>query len=214
MNQAEAFLLDQVPMVTRSLIPTTLKTAYSAAVAHVQETPFLNVPSAKDNCGRIIAWAVDFGFQKLIESGQWSADYRWQPFASPTGRYLEIILSHSVVTISQVCNSSKQPRDVKFRKNKRLNNQGCLDIAGFCSENKIIGLPHILLLHGHRTLNFAHLGVPNESHTEGFIYKTANLMLMPHEVPITHEAPVEDTDYDSVMTLKEEIDRWRKDNGA
>ena len=182
MNQAELFLINQVPLRTRALIPSTLKTAYAAAAGFIADTPMLSVPSARDNYGRIISWAVDFGFQKLIESGQWACDYRWRPFARPTGRYLEIRLSHSVVTISQVSDPEKQPRDVVFRANKRLNNQLYLDLEEFLNENRVLGLPHILLIHGHQTLDFIHLGIPYGQHSAGYIYRTPNLLNIPHDV--------------------------------
>jgi hypothetical protein len=58
---AENFLLDQFPMKYRPLIPTTLKSAYSAAAMLVRAEPILQVASAEDNRGRIISWAVDLG---------------------------------------------------------------------------------------------------------------------------------------------------------
>lgn len=211
MNQSEAFLFDQVPLAHRSKIPTTLKTAYAAARVIIDGEPVFNVPSAQDNWGRIIQWATDFGFQKLVQSGEWSSyDIRWRLFAQPTGRYLEIIASHSVITISQCADPKKQPRDVVFRSNKRLNNQGRLE--GIIRDDEPpSGLPHILLTHGYQQLNFAHLGVPHENHRRGYLFRTPNLMLMPHEVA-SPEPAMEETDYDAVMTLKEEIDRWRRDN--
>jgi hypothetical protein len=74
MDQAEFFLKDQIPVKTQTLIPATLKTAYAAAKVLADNEPMLKVPSAEDNFGRIISWAVDFGFQKLLESGQWRKD--------------------------------------------------------------------------------------------------------------------------------------------
>jgi hypothetical protein len=73
------------------------------------------------------------------------------------------------------------------------------------------GLPHILLLHGHQSLDFAHLAIPEPLHWLGFQHKSSNLMLMAHAVP-EQEVPMEYTDVEAVMTLKEEIDRWRRDN--
>lgn len=212
MNYAELFIRDQIPLKTQTLIPATLKTAYAATRTLVASEPMLSVASAQDNYGRLISFAVDFGFQKLIESGQWNCDFRWQHFSKPTGRYLEIILPQSVVTISQVADPKRQPRDVSFRSNKRLNNQGCLDFYDFKKEQSISGLPHILLVHGHQNLNFAHLGMPSENNSVGYIFRTENLMNLPHEIK-SHEPPTENTDFEAVMTLKEEIDKWRKDNG-
>ncbi|KQY95922.1 hypothetical protein ASD21_05275 [Caulobacter sp. Root1455] len=210
MDQAEAFLFDQVPPSRRALIPTALKTAYAAAAAHIDDTPFLKVPSVQR--GRIVQWAVDYGLAGLIQSGQWDADFRWRYFEKPTGQYLEVLLSHSVVTVSQVAEPEKQPRDVRFRANRRLRNQGWLKgLPDPSGKVETLGVPHILLVHGHQDLNFAHLGLPNEDHAKGYLYRTPNLMQMPHEVAAPLY-PIEDTDVEAVMTLKEEIDKWRRDN--
>src|SRR4051812_7994862 len=116
---AERFLLDQMPLKHRSLIPTTLKTAYSAVSLLVEQEPILQVISAGQNRGRLISFAVDLGFERLIKTGQWPYESRWRNFAKPTGQYLEIKLSHSALSISQVSNPKKQPRNVLFRANSR-----------------------------------------------------------------------------------------------
>lgn len=213
MDYAEAFLKDQIPPALRSFVPSTLKTAYDAVDLLVRDERILNVRSALDNRGRIVQWAVDRGFESLCQSGQWPFDFRWREFERPTGHYLEILPSHSVVTISQVADPARQPRDVLFRANKRLNGQAWLTGLPQPDDQKPTGgAPHILLLHGHQGLNFAHLGIPRDEQEKGYHYRTANLMLMPHVVSAT-EPPAEDTDIDAVITLKEEIDKWRKDNG-
>lgn len=214
MNQAEAFLQDQVPLALRPLIPATLKTAYATAAAAIKAEAILQVASAEDNRGRIVQWAVDLAFERLVKSGQWPFDYRWRYFTQPTGRYLEIRPSHSALTISQVANPKKQPRDVRFRANKRLAGQGWLHgLPNPKDESAPGGEPHILLIHGHQGLNFAHLGMPNEDHRKGYQFRTNNLLLMPHAVE-EPEHPLEDTDVEAVMTLKDEIDKWRRDNGG
>jgi hypothetical protein len=214
MEQAEAFLLDQIPIASRALIPTTLKTAYEAAALATRDEPIFNVASALDNRGRVIQWSVDLAFQRLCQSGKWPYDHRWRSFARPTGRYLEILPSHCCITISQVSDPTSQPRDVAFRQNKRLSGQGWL--AGFpkpAEEESSAGLPHVLLLHGHQTLEFAHLAIPRGAHASGFHHRTPNLMRMAHPVAESGH-PVEQTDVDAVLELKEEIDRWRKDNAG
>lgn len=212
MNPAEAFLYDQVPLSLQSMIPTTLKTAYAAADDLISGEPILQVQSAEDNGGRIVQWAVDLAFQRPIENGQWPFDFRWQYFAAPTGRYLEIRPSHSVMTISQVADPRKQPRDVCFRANKRLRNQGWLrGLPNPYGEGATSGVPHILLTHGYQTLNFAYLGIPHDTHHLGYQYRTPNIMQMPREAS-TPVYPIEDTDHDAVMSLKDEIDKWRRDN--
>lgn len=210
MNLAEAFLLDQIPLAQRAIVPTTLKNAYSAAKLVIDNEPIFSLPSGIPQQGRIIQLAVDAAFDKLVVNGQFGRDRRWRSFEKPTGRYLEILFTHSALTISQVANPDKQPRDVGFRRNKRLASQITMEFMGD-EPVDTTGLPHVLLLHGHQALNFAHLAIPEPLHWLGFQHKTANLMLMPHAVP-EQEISMEDTDVEAVISLKEEIDRWMRDN--
>jgi hypothetical protein len=210
---AEQFLSNQVPIRHRILFPPVFKNAYAAAEAIAKAEPVLQEPSAEDNRGRLISWAVDHGFRLLIESGAWPADYRWAYFAKPTGRYLQVRLSHSVLSISQVADPALQPRDVVFRQNARLNNrEPYFALPEFDDTRTIAGLPAFLLVHGYQGLEFVHIGVPHPVHRRDYIYRTPNLLNLPHEVP-SDLPPVEDTDTEEVMTLKAEIDKWRRDNG-
>ena len=212
MECAEAFLKDQIPLALRAHIPSTLKAAYQAAALLIKDEVILNVRSAQDNHGRVVQWAVDLAFQRLCEGGQWPFDFRWREFERPTGHYLEIRPSHSVVTVSQVSDPASQPRDVLFRANKRLSGQAWLiGLPKPEGEEPIGGEPHIILVHGHQELNFSHLGIPKGEHHKGYHYRTPNLMLMPHLVSSPEPHP-EDTDIEAILTLKEEIDRWRKDH--
>jgi hypothetical protein len=117
-----------------------------------------------------------------------------------------------VITISQVEHPSVQPRDVLFRANKRLANSGWLPGFEPKEDADVAGLPHALILHGYQNLNFAHLAMPEGHHNHGYICRSPNLMLMPHEI-LAPEPPMEDTDIEAVLTLKEEIDKWRRDHG-
>ena len=207
----ELFLSDQVPPRYRSLIPTTLRSAYAAVGMMVDQEPILQVPSAEDNRGRLISWGVDLAFERLITTGQWPVECRWREFAKPTGRYLEIRLSHSVVTISQISDSRQQPRNVVFRENARLMNEKFL-FDDMEADRQVSGLPHFLMVHGHQELNFAHIAVPHIEHSRGYLYRTPNLLMMPHAVP-SEEPPPENTDVDVIITLKQEIEKWQRDNG-
>ena len=197
-------------MAQRAIIPTTLKNSYAAAKLVIANDPMFNIPSAVPQHGRIIQLAVDYAFEKLVLNGQLGRDRRWRYFEKPTGQYLEILFSHSALTISQVADPAKQPRDVGFRRNKRLASQITMDFMGD-EPTDTTGLPHVLLLHGHQSLEFAHLAIPDPMHWLGFQHKSSNLMLMAHAVP-EPEVAMEETDIEAVMTLKEEIDRWMRDN--
>jgi len=208
---AEAFLRDQIPLASRAVVPTTLKAAYTAASRSIAADPIFDVPSAQDGRGRIIQWAVDKAFEKLVTSGQWAQGCEWRSFKRPTGRYLEIHFSHSKLTISQVANPAVQPRSVGFRANLRLSNR--LSLFPELETGNTEGMPHILLMHGHQNLEFAHLAIPSANNIFSFQHRTSNLLNMAHITP-QEEIPMEQTDFDVVMELKEEIDKWRRDNGV
>jgi hypothetical protein len=220
-NLPEQFLLDQIPNKIRRLIPQKLRIAYEAAELLVGNTPMLQIPTAKDDRGRINSWAVDFAIKGLIESQEWSADFRWQPFARPTGVYLEIILPHSRLTISQVPIWNEQPRNVVFRQNARLGNYQ-FRLPGFeTDEDDASGATNasgpisLLLVHGYKQLEFAHIGIPQKHHEMGYIYQTPNLMRMLYEVAPPESPPPEvEVNLDELMSLKEEIERRLRDDGG
>lgn len=209
---AEKFLMDQFPPKYRSTIPTALKGAYAAANLMIKADPILQVKSAEDNRGRIIQWAVDLAVEKLLKTQAWPFDYRWKSFAHPTGHYLEIRLSHSVMSVSQIATPYKQPRNVVFRENARLNNEPFFDLDEFRDEREVRGLPHFLLTHGYQDLSFAYVAVPHSLHRRNYIYQTPNLMKMPHLVP-SEEPAVEETEFEAAMELKQEIEKWRREHG-
>lgn len=211
----ETFVKDQIPVSVWPSFPTILRTAYKAVEEIVANNAMLNVPSAQDNRGRLITWAVDLGIERAIKQGALGCDYRWKPFAKPTGRYLELRFSHSIATVSQVKDPNKQPRNVVFRENAKISNTRSLfeGIKGF--EDEVCGLPHILLVHGHQSLDFSHFGIPSHSSKIKYEWLSDNLMKMPHELP-SELPPSEDTDssLDDLELLKEDIARWERDNNG
>ncbi|KEP69644.1 hypothetical protein DL1_03145 [Thioclava dalianensis] len=209
----EDFVQDQILRREWSVFPTVLRTAYAAVAELVKDTPMLQVESAEDNRGRLIAWAVDKQLVTAIENGSITCDYRWKPFAKPTGRYLEMRFAHSIATVSQTADPTIQPRNVVFRENARLNNQGSFDLPEFKAP-EISGLPHILLIHGHKSLNFAHFGIPASDSKTKFNWRSTNLLDIPHLVEDDRPAPEHTDDIlDEMNLLKEQIEKWRRDNG-
>lgn len=193
-----------------------LRSAYAAAEELIRDNPILQVKSAEDNRGRVIAWAVDFAIERAVQTGAIQCDCRWRSFDEPTGRYLELLFAHSRVTVSQVANPSRQPRNVGFRENARLSNgQMTFEFASDVIDKEDVAAspPHILFLHGHQSLQFSHFAVPSPTSKKKYLWRSQNLMTLPHEVPIDGPAP-ENTDYDlaEMQLLKERIERWRKDN--
>lgn len=207
------FVDDQFPQRLRPLVPSTLKTAYRAAADLIADNPPLAMAEIRGERGRIVAWAVDFAFNRLVESGALPFDKSWEWFDRPTGRYLALRPSHSVITISQISDPAKQPRNVIFRQSARVSNEPFLDLPGFADENEVVGEPHILLTHGYQDLNFSHLCMPDPDHSKGFRYRSENLLNLPHEME-PEGPPTEDTDIDfeSLNLLKEDIERYRRDH--
>ena len=212
---AECFLLDQIPLSVQRLFPPRLKIAYAAADQLIADTPMLQVPTARDNRGRIISWAVDFSMKGLIESGEWAVDYRWQLFANPTGHYLEVRLPHATLSISQVSFWQDQPRSVLFRENARLGNAQMHLFDGEDEDaDAASGAPSFLLVHGYKELQFAHIGIPHKFHERGYIYQTPNLLRLLHEVPPSDVPPPEtQVDVEQLLSLKKDIEKWQRNNG-
>lgn len=207
------FLDDQFPTVLRPLIPSTLKLAYKAAEDLIADNPMLESAVLRGERGRIVAWSVDAAFSRLVDTGALPFDKSWEYYERPTGRYLALRASASIITISQVSDPVSQPRNVAFRQNKRLANQPFLDLPGFEDEVALVGEPHILLTHGYQNLSFAHLCIPDPEHGMDYRYRTNNLMSVLHEVQ-PEGPPPEDTDYDAdaLAELKQDVERYRRDN--
>lgn len=214
-STAEQFLLDQIPARVQRLIVPRLKLGYASAEEHIKATPMLQIPTAADDRGRIITWAVEYSIKGLIDSGEWRADYSWQPYARPTGCFLEIRLPHSTLSISQVKFWREQPRNVEFRANARFGNSQ-INIPGFGGDDDddmATGCPSFLLVHGHKSLEFAHIGIPHKHHQHGYIYQSTNLMKMAYEVPASNLAPPEPApNIDQLLSLKAEIEKWQRDH--
>lgn len=209
----KSFLEDQVSPKLWPTFPTTLRNAYGAVELLIKDQPILQVVSAQQNKGRLIAWATDLALVRAISTGALPLDYCWRHWDKPTGRYLEIKLSHSVMSVAQVADPARQPRKVGFRENGRLNNSMLFEFAELEEEIRIKGLPSFLLIHGYQTLEFAHLAVPHPTLRTKFSYRTPNLLKMLHEVT-SSVPPVEDTDanLDDLIGIKEEIEKWARDN--
>lgn len=212
---AEIFLKDQVKESQWSVFPTVLNLAYAAADDLVKDSPILSVESALANKGRLVSYAVDHALVRAIENGSIDADFRWAPYAKPTGKYLELRFSHSTASVSQVKEAMKQPRNVAFRDNAKLNN-GQLELIYDSEESTgsdIEGVPHFFLVHGYQSLSFAHFGFPSSLSKTEYSWVSDNLMLLPHEI-MKENTPTENTDYDldELGLLKQDIERWRVDN--
>lgn len=208
--EAGHFLNDQITPAQRAMIPTTLKQAYRAADELISGSPILDVTSAQDQRGRVRAWAVDLAFEKLIRTGNWPFDYTWAWYAKPTGRYLRIRTEAATVTMSLVDLPKKPPRHVVFRQNNALANGPSL-FPELEDKAEIQGIPGFVLAYGHKSLDFAHLGMSHPKKRK-WLYRTPNLMQTPHAVE-DDLPPVEAEDEEAILSLKQEIERWSRDNG-
>ncbi|MGX5708302.1 hypothetical protein [Brucella lupini] len=216
MIHPESFIKDQIPVSKWSTIPTILKSAYAAANEIYQDNPIFQAESARYNKGRVISWAVDFGFERAIKNGALDCDCKWTPFSKPTGRFLELRFQHSTASISLVSTPSRQPRPVGFRENARLRTQSVFAFPELEKELEISGLPHFHVVHGYQELTFAHIAMPAPDSNVRYSWLSNNLLKLPHEVKIDRDVPPENTDYDldELNLLKEDIERWMKDNGS
>lgn len=209
---AKHFVDLEFPAAHRALVPSALQTAYAAVDALYKQDPLFGVRSAVIGKGHVIAWAVDLQFERLIKSKQLPYDYRWVPFEKPTGEYLQIRLSASTLSISQLADPLAIPRHAHFRQNRILSNAPFLDLEELKDEQRVNGLPHLILGHGYQKLSFAEIGVLDpEPKNFGWIYRTPNLLNEVRAVEL--ELPKEEaTDAEAVITLKEEITKWVRDH--
>jgi len=205
------FLDDQITPAQRSLIPSSIEQAYKLADEIAAENPMLNVPSASQ--GRLRSWATDLVFQRLIESGAWPFDFDWKSFDKPTGKYLRIKLESSLMSISLVNNTKKPPRRVGFRANNALGNAQTDLFEDYTKEKKIEGLPSFILIHGHTAPDFAHIGMPHPEYNS-WKFLSSNLFteLRTMVKPPQEEVAQVEAEQEAVLTLKETLRKWQRDN--
>lgn len=205
------FLDDQITQSQRSLIPSAIEQAYRLADEVAAENPIFNVESA--SIGRMRSWATDLVFIRLIESGAWPFDYDWKPFNKPTGKYLRIKLESSLMSISLVKGTKNPPRRVGFRANNALGNAQPDMFEDYTKEKQIEGLPSFILVHGHTTPEFAHIGMPHPEYnswkfiTPNIFTELRNIVTTPKEEVAQVEA-----DQEAVISLKETLRKWQRDN--
>ena len=204
------FIDSEFPAKYRALIPAALKTAYAAVEDLYKTEVTLQVRSALAEKGHAVHWAVDHYIERLLKTAKLPFDYRWVSYQRPTGEYLQIRLPTSTMSISQLSNRAIVPRHASFRHNRSLNNAPFLNFPEFENERQVSGLPHLILAHGYQTLSFAYVGLPHWSDAE-WIYRTPDLLKTPHLV-VSEELKVEGSDVEAVVTLRDELIRWARDN--
>ena len=211
---AKHFVDIEFPLTYRALVPSALQAAYNAVDALYKEDALFDVETARIGRGHIVAWAVDRQVERLIIGGKLPVDYRWAPFERPTGKFLQIRLASSTLSINQLAHGTDVPRDAYFRTNRVLNNNPLLPLnAEIEDERKVAGLPHLILTHGYQELTFAHIGALHpRSKKFGWIYRTPNLLKQLHVVKLDPVPEEEAADVQGVVELTEEIAAWLKDH--
>ncbi len=211
---AKHFVDSEFGPAHRALIPGALKSAYDAVEALYKEEPLFDVMTAKIGRGHVVAWAVDRQIERLLIARRLPFEYKWAPFERPTGRFLQIRLPSSTLSINQLPQPTDIPRDAYFRTNRVLNNNPLLPLnAEIEDERRVAGLPHLILTHGYQELSFAHIGVLHPRPKRfGWIYRTPNLLKAIRVVESEHTPAEEAADVEAVVTLKDEIARWLRDN--
>ncbi len=174
-NPAQALIDHEFPTRLRPLIGPALKRAYGAADSLIVRTEFLDNPSGRYQRGDLICKAAEHEFKKLIEAGSLPFEPSWENYASPTGKHLVMRGRYSRITINQVEKPDLAPRRAVFRDNFGATNASYL----FPEWNKSLkdeqNRKHIILLHGHRELTFATLGLPHPKRAK-LIWGTPNLL--------------------------------------
>jgi hypothetical protein len=196
-NPAENFTDEEVPPSIRPLIPTAIRRAYLAADATIETSPYLTTPGGKYQRGDLIMLAASYEFQQLVASGSLPFDGAWEFFAKPTGKHFVMLTKRARITVNQIEDPRKKPRRAVFRNNYAEINQSSLfkafdeDLKRAKEEADKDGERRLLhILHGYQQLDFAHLAYPHPDRNR-HIYRSPNLMKMPHEMPMTDLPPPE-----------------------
>lgn len=187
-NPAEDFLDEEFPLRFRPLLPSAMRRAYAAAGRVIEKVSFLNTPAGKLHRGDLIALAAEYEIERLAKAGVLPFDPTWEPYARPTGVHLVLRTARAKLTISQVEDGTRKPRDAVFRENYGMANKPYL--FDFMNEEMRASeeARHLLLLHGYQALDFVYLAVPH-AQNKRHIAQSLNLMLSPHVV--ASEAPEE-----------------------
>lgn len=108
---AKRFVDAEFPAIHRALIPSALQAAYNAVETLYKEEPLFDAETARIGKGHTVAWAVDRQMERFIQGGRLPFDYRWASFERPTGKYLQVRLRSSTLSINQLAQPTDIPRD-------------------------------------------------------------------------------------------------------
>lgn len=211
---AKDYVESEFPIRERIKLPPAFEAAYNAVDKLYRDDPLFEVTSAQFGKGHVVSWAVDLQIERMIKGGQLAYDYRWVPFEKPTGRFLQLRLAASTLSICQLPQATAIPRPADYRSNRILNNQLWLDLPEFEEEKRVTGLPHLILSHGCQALTFVQVGLLNRYQSQLYwSYRTPNMMKLPRAVtPDIPPAEAPDIEIEvSLRELKEEIIRFVKD---
>ena len=187
-NPAEDFLDEEFPLRLRPLLPTAMRRAYAAASRVIDTISFLSTPAGRLQRGDLIALAAEYEIERLAKSHALPFEPTWEPYARPTGLHLVLRTSRAKVTVSQVEDGTRKPRDAAFRENYGMANKPYLFEYMNEEMHSEKETRHILLLHGYQSLDFVYLAIPHAERKK-HIVRSSNLMMMPHTV--ASEAPDE-----------------------
>jgi hypothetical protein len=180
-NPAEEFLDEEFPIRLRHFVPSALHRAYDSVSYTIETVSFLGTPGGRIQRGDLVAIAAEFEIERLVLNGDLPFDCSWEPYARPTGLHLVVRTRRAKLTIRQVEDGTKRPRDARFRENYGMANKPYL--FEYMNKEMQDGRDprHILLLHGYQTLSFAYVAVPHAKRKRHIAY-SPNLMLIPHFV--------------------------------
>jgi hypothetical protein len=200
-NPAEQFVDDEVPPDRRHLIPSAIRRAYAAADRTMAQSPYFGTPGGKYQRGDLIMLAASYEFEVLVKEQALPFDGIWEFFARPTGKHYVMLTPRSRITTSQIDDPRKRPRRAVFRANyAELNDKFLFDYMNAAAERQAEEAKRdgerrlIHILHGYQELQFVHLAYPHPGRN-GHIYRSSNLLKMPHEV--TSDLPPEEGPADS-----------------
>ncbi|HEX4083782.1 MAG TPA: hypothetical protein VHY22_02635 [Chthoniobacteraceae bacterium] len=210
MTPSEQFIESEIPPSVRLHFPKVIQTAYGIVREIRREHRWLAGKSVVE--GHMRAWAVDFGFSQLIESGKWTPrKVDWPKYPNETGAYLRIFTQNAVVTVSQLVNCWEPPRKALFRDNARFLNERYL--FEYMEPERVNDMGHLIIGHGYQQLSFVQVAMPHPENRHAWLASSRNILNELHDAS-SDLAPVEEVAADTAMQIKSDLLKRLSENAG
>ncbi len=217
-SEASVILNESFPVEVRSYFVPTLNRAYELVKDCRSHNSFLQGVIGGEAIPTLRFVAVEYCFQRLLDSGVLPLTYNVASNASDNYHHIEIFSADKrcILTAHQVGSPGAVPRKAHYRNKNSLHNYQCwLPTLGINPDTESAGPFYVLLTHGAQgdSLAFARMGMP-EPLVNGWISQPVDLLREPHRVIEAERAIEEVTTDDLDMEFREYVIMRRSDKNA